>query len=317
MRVVPIPPGHPQTKPRALNYTLRFARGEIVGVWDAEDAPAPDQLRRVAASFAAAPPDLACLQGRLDYYNAERNWLARCFAIEYATWFRLVLPGLVRLSLVPPLGGTTLFFRRAAIEALEGWDAHNVTEDADLGIRLARRGLRTEMLDSTTGEEAAADVRTWVRQRSRWTKGYVLTWIVHGRRPRRLMRELGFARAMGVHLLFGGAVLNAALMPALWSTVVIPFGVAHPVLAWLPTGGAWVLGGLFVAAMLLNMALTASALGSERHRGLRRWVPSMELYYPLATLALAKALVELLLRPFYWDKTAHGRFGGADPASES
>ena len=310
MRVVPVPDGHPRTKPRAMNYALRFARGQIVGVYDAEDAPAPDQLRRVAARFRDAPADLACLQGRLDYYNPTRNWIARCFTIEYATWFRLVLPGIARLGLVMPLGGTTLFFRRDALEAVEAWDAHNVTEDADLGIRLARRGWRAEIIDTTTLEEANAHPLGWTRQRSRWLKGYALTWLVHGRRPLRLWRELGARRAIGVHVLLGGAVLNALFLPALWSTAVIPFGVRHPVLDWLPPDGAWWLGGCFAAMTLLNMALTWLACASPHHRPLRRWIPLMEGYYPLASLALAKAATELLLRPFHWDKTAHGRFGG-------
>ncbi len=156
LRAITVPRGTVKTKPRALNYGLNFARGEIIGVYDAEDAPDPDQIRKMVAQFAASPPEVACLQGVLDFYNTGHNWLARCFTIEYATWFRLVLPGLARLGFVIPLGGTTLFFRRSVLEEIGGWDAHNVTEDADLGVRLARRGYRTELLDSATMEEANA-----------------------------------------------------------------------------------------------------------------------------------------------------------------
>lgn len=312
MRVVPVPDGRPRTKPRALNYALAFARGEIVGVYDAEDAPAPDQLRRVAARFDGAPPDLACLQGRLDYYNPTRNWLSRCFTIEYANWFRMMLPGIARMGLVVPLGGTTLFLRRDALEAVSAWDAHNVTEDADLGIRLARRGLRTEILDSTTLEEAAAHPRIWIKQRSRWIKGYVLTWAVHTRHPVRLWRDLGPRRVLGFHLLFAGAVLNAALAPVLWSTAVLALGWSHPILAWIPGGEPWPLWLFYAVYMLLNWGLTAAGCAAPHHRDLRRWVPSMELYFPLATLAAGKALIEIVVRPFHWDKTAHGRFGGEE-----
>lgn len=176
MRVIPVPDSPLRTKPRALNYALSFARGSIIGVYDAEDMPAPDQLTRVAQHFANAPPDVACLQGALDYFNARTNWLSRCFTIEYAVWFRLILPGLDRLGLVVPLGGTTLFFRRDALEKLGGWDAHNVTEDADLGIRLARHGYRTELIDTVTREEANCRMIPWIKQRSRWLKGYAMTY---------------------------------------------------------------------------------------------------------------------------------------------
>ena len=139
MRAVVVPDGKPRTKPRAMNYALDFCEGDIIGIFDAEDAPDPDQITQVARRFQVAPPDVVCLQGILDYYNPRQNWLARCFTIEYATWFRIMLPGMARLGFAIPLGGTTLYFRRHVLEALGGWDAHNVTEDADLGFRLARQ----------------------------------------------------------------------------------------------------------------------------------------------------------------------------------
>ena len=137
MRAITVPKGTIKTKPRALNYGLNFARGRIIGIYDAEDAPAPDQIRKIVARFAARDPEVACLQGILDYYNSRANWLARCFTLEYAAWFRVVLPGMARLGLTIPLGGTTVFFLRSVLEEIGGWDAHNVTEDADLGLRLA------------------------------------------------------------------------------------------------------------------------------------------------------------------------------------
>lgn len=316
MRVIAVPDGHPRTKPRAMNYAMNFAQGEIVGIYDAEDAPAPDQLRRVAARFHAAPADVACLQGLLDYYNPMRNWMSRCFTIEYANWFRMVLPGIAHMGLVVPLGGTTLFFRRSALEAVGAWDAHNVTEDADLGVRLARMGLRTEIIQSTTLEEANASPMAWVKQRSRWIKGYILTWAVHSRRPAKLWRDLGAKRFFGFHLLFIGSVLNALLLPALWSTIVLMFGIWHPVLDWVPGGTKAPLGVFMATATVLNMALAVAGCAAPHHRPLRRWVPTMEAYFPLATLAVAKALAEIVLRPFHWDKTSHGAFGGDDSTEQ-
>lgn len=314
MRVIPVPDGHPRTKPRAMNYALNFTRGSIVGVYDAEDAPAPDQLMTVATRFQAAPREVACLQGLLDYYNPTRNWMSRCFTIEYANWFRLVLPGIARMGLVVPLGGTTLFFRREALDHVGGWDAHNVTEDADLGVRLARMGYRTEIVQTTTLEEANAHPITWIRQRSRWTKGYVLTWAVHTRRPLRLWRDLGPRKFWGFHLLFLGSILNAILLPAMWSTIVMPFGIRHPVADWLPGDGGLALAIIMIGSALLSMTVSWIGCSAPHHRRLRRWIPTLELYFPLATIAMLKALSEIVMRPFHWDKTAHGVFGGTGEA---
>jgi len=183
IRAVVVPDGQPRTKPRAMNYALDFCRGDIIGIFDAEDAPDPDQITAVARRFQQAPDNMVCVQGVLDYYNPRQNWLARCFTIEYATWFRMILPGMAQLGFAIPLGGTTLYFRRDALEKLGGWDAHNVTEDADLGFRLARHGYRTEMLHTVTGEEANCHLWPWIKQRSRWLKGYMTTYLVHMRRP--------------------------------------------------------------------------------------------------------------------------------------
>ena len=200
-----------------MNYGLNFARGSIVGVYDAEDAPEPDQILKVARKFLEVPSDVACLQGVLDFYNAHNTWLTRCFTIDYAIWFRLVLPGLVRLGLPIPLGGTTVFFRRSALEAFGRWDAHNVTEDADLGVRLARRGYRCDFVQSVTEEEATHTVRAWIRQRSRWIKGYAMTWAVHMRDPLSLLGELGPLRFLAIQILFLGTLSQFLLAPLLWS----------------------------------------------------------------------------------------------------
>lgn len=318
MRVVTVPQGPVQTKPRALNFAQGFARGAIIGVWDAEDAPEPDQLMTVARHFAAAPPEVACLQGVLDYYNPRQNWLARCFTLEYASWFRVVLPGLARLGLVVPLGGTTLFFRRAALDAVGGWDAHNVTEDADLGVRLARHGYRTELIPTVTGEEANCRALPWVRQRSRWLKGYAMTWAVHMRRPGRLWRDLGAWRFCGFQVLFLGALSQYVLAPLMWSFWVASLGLPHPLLATLGAGQATALAALFLGCEAVNLGVTLWAVRGPRHRHLIPWAPTLALYFPLGALAAWKALYEVAANPFYWDKTAHGHSGDValDPAPE-
>ena len=202
IRVIQAAPGTIKTKPRALNYALPFCSGEIIGVLDAEDAPEPDQLRSVVTKFSSVSTKTVGLQSRLDYYNPQSNWLARCFTMEYASWFRVMLPALAQIGFAIPLGGTTLYFRRSALVELGGWDAHNVTEDADLGIRLARAGYRCAMLDTTTFEEANNTPLSWVQQRSRWIKGYFMTYAAHMWSPKTLLHDLWIWQFCGFQVVF-------------------------------------------------------------------------------------------------------------------
>jgi cellulose synthase/poly-beta-1,6-N-acetylglucosamine synthase-like glycosyltransferase len=308
MRVVEVPDGGGvTTKPRALNYALDFCRGEIIGIWDAEDAPAPDQLGRVAEHFAQADDDVVCLQGILDYYNPQANWLARCFTIEYASWFRIVLPGIARLGLVVPLGGTTLFIKRHILEELGGWDAHNVTEDADLGVRITRFGYRTELIRTVTQEEANCRLWPWIKQRSRWLKGFMVTYLVHMRHPRHLLRDIGLKRFLGMQAFFLGTLSQFLLAPVLWSFWMIPFGYLHPLQTVASDAMLYAVGGLFLATEFLNICLGMAAVSGREHRKLIPWTFTMMLYFPLGALAAYKALYELVLNPFYWDKTQHGQ----------
>ncbi|MDD7970410.1 glycosyltransferase family 2 protein [Roseinatronobacter alkalisoli] len=309
MRVVPVPDARLKTKPRALNYAMLFARGTLIGVYDAEDAPEPDQIHRVVACFQNGPANLACVQGVLDFYNPRSNWLARCFTIEYASWFRVILPGMQRLGLAVPLGGTTLFFRRDILERLGGWDAHNVTEDADLGIRLARRGYYTQLLDTVTYEEANCRAIPWVKQRSRWLKGYAVTWLVHMRDPRALWQQLGAWRFFGVQVLFLGTLVQFMLAPLLWSFWLVLAGVGHPFMTAFPDGVLGAFIGLFLMSEAVNLSIGILATNTRHHRHLRLWLPTLHGYFPLAVLAVYKALWELISAPFYWDKTSHGQHG--------
>ena len=189
--IIIVPRSEPQTKPKACNFALRFARGEYLVIYDAEDRPEPDQLRKVVATFRRSPPNTACLQCRLNYYNASENWLTRMFTLDYALWFDQVLPGLERLGMPIPLGGTSNHFRIDVLRELHAWDPFNVTEDADLGIRIGQKGYRVGVVDSTTFEEASCRTGQWLRQRSRWIKGYMQTLLVHTRRPLHFMRSAG------------------------------------------------------------------------------------------------------------------------------
>jgi len=170
-----VPKSEPRTKPKACNYALKFARGKYLVIFDAEDQPEPQQLKKAVAMFNKCSAETACLQAPLTYFNASENWLTRQFTIEFNMWFDLLLPTVEKLGMPIPLGGTSTHFRMDALRDAGAWDPHNVTEDADLGIRLAQKGYRCAILDSTTYEEANCEMGNWLRQRSRWLKGYVQT----------------------------------------------------------------------------------------------------------------------------------------------
>ena len=306
-QVLIAPPGMPRTKPRALNFALDFAEGEIVGVYDAEDRPAPDQLRRVADILRAAPPEVACVQARLGYYNPRENWLTRCFAIEYAIWFDVLIAGFRDLRLPLPLGGTSVFFRRAALELIGAWDAHNVTEDADLGMRLARAGFRCEVSASTTEEEASSRLGVWLRQRSRWIKGFMITWLVHMRQPVTLARQLGLRGFCAFQALFLGAAVAYLGLPAFWLVWGLALAGMGPFwLAELPTV-AWV--ALIAAQMAGWAAMIVAAVIATARRGERwlwPWIPTLLFYWPLGAVAAWLALAEMVAAPSLWRKTRHG-----------
>ncbi|MDU8927160.1 glycosyltransferase [Alisedimentitalea sp. MJ-SS2] len=306
MRVIEVPEGIPKTKPRAMNYALDFCDGDIIGIWDAEDAPEPDQISRVVERFNQLPGNVACLQGILDYYNSRQNWLARCFTVEYAAWFRLILPGMARMGLAIPLGGTTCFFRRESLEKLGGWDAHNVTEDADLGFRLARHGYETRVIATATGEEANCHVWPWIRQRSRWLKGYMVTYLVHMRRPLLFYRQMGAWKFWGFQAHFVTALSQFVLAPFLWSFWLVLLGLPHPLDPLLPRGVLLNVGLAFLMVEVITILINATAVTGPRHRHLLAWVPTLHFYYPLGAIAAYKALYELIAVPFYWDKTQHG-----------
>lgn len=306
MRLIEVPRDTLQTKPRAMNFALDFCRGDVIGIYDAEDAPEPDQIWRAVSRLAAAGDDVACAQCALDYYNSRTNWISRCFTVEYAILFRVILPGLERLGLPIPLGGTSVFFKRGVLEELGRWDAQNVTEDADLGMRLHRRGYRCVLAASTTYEEANFRALPWMRQRSRWLKGFLQTWMTHMRRPRQLWRDVGGTGFFVIQALFLGTVTSFLLAPVVLPMWLMTLGVTLPIYAMVPTALLWALIAGFVATEAFLVALGVVALRRRPEHAPARWTVMMPLYWPLGALAALKAIWELFARPNWWDKTAHG-----------
>lgn len=307
--IIRVPPAEPRTKPRACNYALRFARGEFITVFDADDQPDRLQLKKAVCMFRALPKDVACLQARLNYYNASDNWLTRVFSLEYAMLFQFLLPGLQRLNIPLPLGGTSNHIALARLRQLGDWDPYNVTEDADLGTRLAAQGLRTVMLDSFTMEEAPNAVVPWIRQRSRWIKGYMQTWLVHMRSPAQLYRTLGWRGFMGFQFFVGLSCFTFLTAPLVWLLSFLWVGsLAH----WhaIPFPG-W-LAALTLANLLLNLAthwylaLYCSLLYRKYTASMIAAALTFPAYLLLHSLASYKALWQLFVKPYFWEKTTHG-----------
>jgi glycosyltransferase XagB len=309
VRFVIVPPGRPQTKPRACNLGLVFSHGEFLVIYDAEDRPEPGQLREAVAAFREGPDSLACVQARLNYFNARENLLTRMFTLEYSWWFDYMLPGLDALGLPIPLGGTSNHFRTDVLRRLGGWDAWNVTEDADLGLRAAAEGYTVGVIPSTTYEEACGRYRPWVRQRTRWIKGYMQTALVHTRRPIRTARAAGLRGVMGLLLLILGTPLTFLLAPLMW-LVTLAWAVhlaGAPGPADLLPGPMEVVGAvnLFVGNLLM-VALNALAVGRRRIHHLLPYALLNPLYWCLHYVAAWRALHQLVRNPFHWEKTPHG-----------
>ena len=230
-RIVRVPRGGPRTKPNALQTALPFAIGRFVTVYDAEDRPHPDQLRAAFHAFMSGPSRLAVVQAPLVTWNHTESWIARQFALDYAIWFRVILPALSKITPVLPLGGTSNHFRRDALVQAGGWDPYNVTEDADLGIRLGRMGYGCALIVPPTYEEAPPRIVAWVKQRGRWIQGHIQTLSVHARQPTALVRGLSWRGMIGFIVGLGIGPLSAVLMlPISECSVVVlpePVGPTH------------------------------------------------------------------------------------------
>ncbi|WMT91530.1 glycosyltransferase family 2 protein [Pelagibacterium sp. H642] len=310
--LIVVPRHKPYTKPKALNFALPLARGEHVVVFDAEDLPDPGQLR-AAASLFAADATLQCLQGELVIANASRNWITRMFAAEYAGHFGVLLPAIGRAGFPVPLGGTSNHFRTQTLRDIGAWDAFNVTEDADLGIRMARLGLRVESLATATWEEAPESAGNWIRQRSRWIKGWMQTLIVHSARPRKLLAVLGWASLLAFYVFVGGMVLSLTVHGLFLMTTLAR--LAHEFVV-LGAPQAWTVAGL--GALLLGYcgAGAISAIGLDRigRPDLYRTLLGIPLYWLLAWYAVILACGELITKPYHWSKTEHRGLGSTLPA---
>jgi len=306
-RFIYIPESLPRTKPKACNYGLNFCRGEYVAIFDAEDIPAPDQLKKAVLAFRSGSPDLVSVQAALDHFNAEESYLTRMFNLEYAYWFYYTLPGLAHLNLPMPLGGTSNHFRAEELRQIYAWDPFNVTEDADLGMRISTQGSKVDILNTTTYEEATQKAGNWIRQRSRWLKGWMQTWLVHNRHPVQQIRRMGFLSWLSFQLLIGGRCLIFLVNPIMWLSFLVW-------LFWGRGGGAgpfnqWTLAVAalsFIVGNALGIALNMLPVFGKRRLKLLPFALTNFAYWWMHSIAAYVGLWQLFTKPFYWEKTEHG-----------
>ncbi len=308
-RILVVPHSYPKTKPKACNYGLAHAKGEFLVIYDAEDKPEPFQLKKAFLGFDSSHEKIACLQAKLNYFNPNHNLLTRLFTAEYSLWFDMILPGLQSIATSIPLGGTSNHFRTKLLKDLKGWDAFNVTEDADLGTRLFKLGYRTAIIDSITLEEANSHLGNWLRQRSRWIKGYIQTFLVHNRHP------LRFARNHGIHSLIfqlqmGGKIAFMLINPILWIITISYFALYQvvgptieslypPVIFYMAVFSLVVGNFLFLYYYMVGCA-------KHGHWNLIKYVYLVPFYWLMISVAAVKAFYQLVFRPHYWEKTNHG-----------
>jgi cellulose synthase/poly-beta-1,6-N-acetylglucosamine synthase-like glycosyltransferase/putative flippase GtrA len=305
--VLIVPDVGPRGKPRACNFGLARARGDFVVIYDAEDRPEPDQLRKAVGAFKFVEPGVVCLQAKLNYFNRSHNVLTRWFTAEYSMWFDQLLPGLQSLDAPIPLGGTSNHFVTSRLLALGGWNAYNVTEDADLGMRIFFRGWKTAILDSTTYEEATSRPYNWLRQRSRWVKGYMQTYLFFMRHPVRLARVMGFNALLVFQLFFGAATLGLLINPFFW-LLAVAWYMTH--LAGIEQVFPWPILYASTFALFFGNAVFALTMimGCFKRRNYEdvKWAVFAPAYWIMMSIGAWKGFIQLCYKPQYWEKTDHG-----------
>ena len=298
-----------KTKARACNYAIPYCAGEYIALYDAEDVPDKMQLKKAVSEFRNPKSDVSCVQAKLNFYNASQNLLTRMFDMEYRIWFKLFLPGLHLLQSPIPLGGTSNHFKKDVLEELGGWDAYNVTEDADLGIRLFLEGYNVGLLDSETPEECPSRISSWVKQRSRWIKGHLITFLVHARNPIKLLQDLGVKNFFVLVLFIFFPIMSFLLYPVLWGIFfadllqVEVYGIDGFIFS--PEIKNVLMTALIVPNIIYILFAVVISIKDKRYLDLP-YAFLQPLYWFLHSIAAYYAVYEAVFRPHYWHKTDHG-----------
>jgi cellulose synthase/poly-beta-1,6-N-acetylglucosamine synthase-like glycosyltransferase len=343
-QAIVVPDMQPRTKPKACDVGLAYARGDLCVIYDGEDRPDPYQLLKAVAAFRQAPPDVACVQSVLQFWNLDTNLITRMYWVEYVFHFRFILTGMARLGLTPPLGGTSNVFRTEALHRIAvppqmlrkggldpdvlpivaAWDPWNVAEDADIAGALARAGYKIWIIDSYTLEEASHRARVATRQRARWGKGYFQSGLVHTRRPLTAMRQMGRWNFAVYNLTMIGTPISLMINPIFWGLTIAYLAARQTwTTSWLAvdiTGVAVFIEHLFPPAIfyagvftavvgnfVLFYALMLACLSREEH-GNVKYMFLVPFWWAFSSYAMWKGVLELARRSTrsHWHKTPHG-----------
>lgn len=308
--IIVVPHSMPKTKPKAMNYGLRHVTGEYLVIYDAEDVPEIDQLKKAVISFRKVNKQIICIQAKLNFYNPKQNLLTRIFTAEYSLWFDLVLPGLQSLNAPIPLGGTSNHFKTRVLREVSGWDAFNVTEDCDLGIRLAKRGYRTAIVESTTYEEANSDILNWYNQRSRWIKGYIQTYMVHMRTPYQFIKEGSIKDFLVFQFVVGGKILSMFVNPLMWLITLCYFlfraKYGYFIESFFPGPILYIGVTSFIFGNFLYLYYYMIGCAKRGYHDLIKYVYVVPFYWLGMSIAAWKGVYEVIVKPHYWSKTVHG-----------
>jgi cellulose synthase/poly-beta-1,6-N-acetylglucosamine synthase-like glycosyltransferase len=305
--VIIVPFHMPKTKPKACNYGLHFTRGKYLTIYDAEDIPDTDQLKKVVALFNKLPENFICIQCALNYFNRNENFMTRMFTLEYSYWFDYMLTGLDTLDIPIPLGGTSNHFKLEYLVELGAWDPFNVTEDADLGVRAYAKGYKIAIVNSTTYEEANNDPVNWIRQRSRWIKGYMQTYLVQMRNPLALLKKIGMRGFLGFNFFVGATPFVFLVYPILLGLffLYLIFNI-ESVKTFFPDWVLFISIFNLMVGNILMIYVNMMAVFKRRYYELILFAIANPIYWLMHSVAAYKALYQLIVNPFYWEKTNHG-----------
>lgn len=305
-----VPHSLPKTKPKACNYGLQKATGEFAVIYDAEDVPDPLQIKKAILAFEKAPANTICIQAKLNFYNPHQNILTRLFTAEYSLWFDLVLTGLQSIQAPIPLGGTSNHFRTKDLHEVKGWDAFNVTEDCDLGIRLVKKGYQTAIINSTTLEEANSDLGNWFSQRTRWIKGYLQTYLVHSRSPRAFLKKKRKLHVVTFQLIVGGKIMSLLINPLMWVITLTYFlfrsSFGDFIESFYPAPVLYMAFFSFIFGNFLYLYYYMIGCYKRDHDELVKYTIFVPFYWLAMSFAAWVAVYKLVVAPHYWSKTRHG-----------
>jgi len=305
-QVIVVPNFQPKTKGKALNYGLLKAKGNFLVIYDAEDIPEADQIKKAVIGFKKVSSNVICLQAKLNYYNPYQNILTKWFTSEYTSWFDLYLPGIATINAPIPLGGTSNHFKTEILRKLNGWDPFNVTEDCDLGIRIFKNNYRTKILDTTTWEEANSKIDNWIKQRSRWVKGYIQTYFVNMRKPIDLIKNIGIVNFLHFNIIVGGNFFTLCFNPIAWALLL--FWVLSPNKLLFPNKFFLIVTPILLIGNLLFVFINVIAV--IKRKWFRLIMPALfsPIYWLLMSAGAWKGVAQYFKKPHFWEKTTHALF---------